>query len=67
VSAPVVRGVERDSAGKKRMERALRLSEQKFSKAFLTRPYAIVISTTEDGKLIAVKGSVLRISRNFSR
>ncbi len=44
VSTPIVRGVAHDVTDQKRIERALRLSEEKFSKAFLASPYAIIIS-----------------------
>ncbi len=66
VSTPIVRGVAHDVTDQKRMEGALRLSEEKFSKAFLASPYAIIISTTEDGKLLDVNDSYVRIME-FSR
>lgn len=66
VSSPIVRGIAHDVTDQKRMERALRLSEEKFSKAFLASPYAIVISTLEDGKLLDVNDSFVRIM-GFSR
>jgi PAS domain S-box-containing protein len=66
VSTPIVRGIAHDVTDQKRMERALRLSEEKFSKAFLASPYAIVISTMEEGKLIDVNDSFIRIM-GFSR
>jgi PAS domain S-box-containing protein len=61
VSQPIVRGIAHDVTEQKRMERALRLSEEKFSKAFLASPYAIVISAMEDGTLMEVNDSFLRI------
>src|SRR5262249_37895702 len=61
VNRPIVRGIAHDVTEQKRMERALRLSEEKFSKAFLASPYAIVISGMEDGRLIEVNDSFLRI------
>jgi PAS domain S-box-containing protein len=61
VSVPVVRGVAHDVTEQKRMEKALRLSEEKFSKAFQASPYAIVISTIEDDRLIEVNDSFLQI------
>jgi PAS domain S-box-containing protein len=61
VSTPIVRGIAHDVTEQKRMERALRLSEEKFSKAFLASPYAIVISTMDEGRLIDVNDSFLRI------
>lgn len=66
VRGPVVRGVAHDVTDQVRMERALRLSEEKFSKAFLASPYPIIISTIENGKLIEVNDSFLRIT-GFSR
>ena len=61
VRGPIVRGVAHDVTEQVRMERALRLSEEKFSKAFLASPYAIIISEIEDGRLIEVNDSFLRI------
>ncbi len=61
VSVPIVRGIAHDVTEQKRMERALRLSEEKFSKAFLASPYALVISTMEEGRLVEVNDSFLRI------
>ena len=61
VHEPIVRGMAHDITDQKRMERALRRSEEKFSKAFLSSPYAMVISGLEDGKLIEVNESFLRI------
>ena len=66
VSAPIVRGVAHDVTDQRRIEKALRLSEEKFSKAFLASPYAIVISTIKEGRLIEVNDSFLRIME-FSR
>jgi PAS domain S-box-containing protein len=61
VSVPIVRGIAHDVTEQKRMERALRLSEEKFSKAFVASPYALVISTMEEGRLIEVNDSFVRI------
>lgn len=44
----------------KRMEKALRLSKVKLSKAFLASPYVMLISTMEKGTLIEVNDSFLR-------
>jgi len=66
VNTPIVRGIAHDITEQKRMERALRLSEEKFSKAFLASPYAIIISTIEEGRLIQVSDSFLRVT-GFSR
>lgn len=48
------RGADRDITKHKEAERALRQSEEKFSGAFQTSPYAIVISSMEDGRFIEV-------------
>jgi PAS domain S-box-containing protein len=60
VTTPVVRGIAHDVTEQRRMQKALRASEEKFSKAFLASPYAITISTIEDGRLIEVNDSFLR-------
>jgi PAS domain S-box-containing protein len=61
VSVPIVRGVAHDVTEQKRMEKALRHSEEKFSKAFLASPYALVMSTMEEGRLLEVNDSLLRV------
>ena len=66
VSAPIVRGIAHDVTDQKRIERALRLSEEKFSKAFLASPYAIIIFTMEDGKILDVNDGFVRVM-GFSR
>jgi len=66
VSTPIVRGIAHDVTDQKRIERALRLSEEKFSKAFLASPYAIIIFTMEDGKILDVNDGFVRIM-GFSR
>lgn len=66
VSEPVVRGIAHDVTEQKLAERALRLSEEKFAKAFQASPYAIIISTIEEGRLIDVNDSFVRIM-GFSR
>lgn len=58
---PIVRGVAHDVTDQVRAERALRLSEEKFSKAFLASPQVIVISQMEDDRIIEVNDSFLRI------
>lgn len=62
VSAPIIRGIAHDVTDQRRLEKALRLSEEKFSKAFLASPYAIAISTIEEGRLIEVNDSFLSIT-----
>ncbi len=44
----------KDITDRKRMEEALRLSEDKFSKAFSSNPEAINISTLEEGRIVEV-------------
>ena len=46
-----------DITERKRAEEAIRLSEEKFSKAFLVSPDRIVISRLEDGRLLEVNDS----------
>lgn len=58
---PIVRGVAHDVTDEVRAERALRLSEEKFSKAFLASPHVIVISQMEDDRIMEVNDSFLRI------
>jgi len=58
---PIVRGVAHDITEQVKAERALRLSEEKFSKAFRASPHAIIISKIEDGTLIDVNDSFQRI------
>jgi len=60
VTTPIVRGIAHDVTEQRRMQKALRASEEKFSKAFRASPYAITISTIEDGKLIEVNDSFLQ-------
>jgi PAS domain S-box-containing protein len=49
--------VVRDISERTRMEKALRESEEKFSKAFHTSPNAIAITTIKEGKYIEVNDS----------
>lgn len=66
VSTPIVRGIAHDVTEQKRIERALRLSEEKFSKAFRLSPNAIVISRLDDDELIEFNDRFLQIT-GFSR
>jgi len=66
VSTPIVRGIAHDVTEQKRIERALRLSEEKFSKAFRVSPNAIVISRLEDDELIEFNDRFLHVT-GFSR
>jgi two-component system cell cycle sensor histidine kinase/response regulator CckA len=56
----------RDITGRKQAEENLRVSEEKFSKAFQASPDAIVISSLADGKLLEVNDVFLRMS-GFTR
>lgn len=62
VNTPIVRGIAHDITEQKRMEKALRLMEEKFSKALLASPYAVIISTIQEGRLIEVSDSFLRVT-----
>jgi PAS domain S-box-containing protein len=55
-----------DRTGRKRLEEILRLSEEKFSKAFKASPAWIVISSLEEGRYIEVNDAFLK-STGFSR
>lgn len=57
-----VRGIAHDVTEQRRMERALKLSEEKFSKAFKSNPAAITISTLESGRIIDVNASFEEMS-----
>jgi len=54
--------VVRDITERKRVEEALRVSEEKFSKAFRSSPDSISISTLKDGRVIEVNDSCLRLT-----
>jgi urea transport system substrate-binding protein len=56
----------RDITDRKRAEQALRISEEKFSKAFRSSPDFITISTLKEGRFIEVNESFLRDS-GYSR
>jgi PAS domain S-box-containing protein len=53
-SPPIITGVMADITEHRQADEALRESEEKFSKAFKTSPYAITITRPEDGKIIEV-------------
>ena len=65
-SAKTLCMVVRDITGRKEAEEKLRVSEEKFSKAFQASPDAIVISSLADGRLLDVNDVFLRMS-GFSR
>lgn len=47
---------------RKRVEEDLRFSEEKFSKIFRNSPYAVLISTVEDGKIVDLNNNAENIS-----
>jgi len=55
-----------DITSRKRSEEALRLSEEKFAKAFRSSPDAVTITTLKDGLFLDVNDSFLRIT-GYSR
>lgn len=52
--------VAKDISDRKRMEEALRLSEERFYKAFNASPVTMSISTVEEGKLLDINDSFCR-------
>ena len=56
----------REISDRKHAERNLRISEEKFSKAFRAGPDAIVISTLEDGRILDVNYNFIRMT-GFAR
>jgi PAS domain S-box-containing protein len=52
VSSPVVRGLAHDVTEQKRMETALRKSEEKFSKAFHASPVEMLITSLDTGRIL---------------
>jgi PAS domain S-box-containing protein len=54
-------GTSTDITEQRKIEEELRESEEKFSTAFKTSPYAIVISRPDDGSIIDVNGAFLRL------
>jgi PAS domain S-box-containing protein len=66
VPEPIVRGMAHDVTDQRRMEKALRLSEEKFSKAFRSSPANIVITSIEEGRFFDVNEAFER-SMGFTR
>ncbi len=58
--------LENDISARRRTEEALRLSEEKFSKAFRSSPDAVLLSRRRDGLLIEVNESFCRLT-GYSR
>src|ERR1700741_3048972 len=56
----------REISDRKRAEENLRISEEKFSKAFRAGPDAIVLSTLDDGRILDVNYNFLRMT-GFAR
>jgi len=56
----------REISDRKHAERNLRISEEKFSKAFRAGPDAIVISTLDDGRILDVNYNFIRMT-GFAR
>jgi PAS domain S-box-containing protein len=54
VIEPIVRGVAHDVTEQKHAEKALRLSEEKFSKAFMSIPIDVAITTLDGGEFVDV-------------
>lgn len=62
VNHRLVADLENDVAARKRTDAALRLSEEKFSKAFHSSPDAILISRLRDGGFIEVNDGFCRLT-----
>ena len=60
------RGIDRDVTERKRFEDALRVSEEKFSKAFQNSPAAVTLTRLSDGTIADANNSALELFR-FSR
>jgi len=60
LNSPIVRGIAHDITEQKRAESALRMSEEKFCKAFQASPIEIAITTLAQGRFIDVNESFER-------
>ena len=61
-TSAVVRGIAHDVTDQRRVEKALRLSEEKFSKAFRCSPTILWISTLPEGRVLEVNETFERHS-----
>ena len=61
-----VLGIARDVTDRKQAENALRLSEEKFSKAFQTSPVWVSVTTVDEGRFLEVNDTFTEIS-GFTR
>ena len=66
VTASIVCGMAHDITDQKGTEEALRISEEKFSKVFMSSPLAIAITTLDDGEFVDVN-EVFEKQTGFSR
>jgi two-component system NarL family sensor kinase len=66
VTEPIVRGIAHDVTEQRRMEKALRQSEEKFSKAFRASPAEIVITTFQEGLFLDINEAFER-NTGFAR
>ena len=66
VTVPIVRGIAHDITEQKRLEKALRLSKEKFAKAFHASPVEITITTLEEGLFLDVNEAFER-NTGFTR
>jgi len=66
VTVPIVRGIAHDVSDQKRLEKALRRSEEKFAKAFHSSPVEIVITTFQEGQFLDVNEAFER-NTGFTR
>lgn len=57
VGSPAIRGMAQDITERKKLEKALRFSEEKFSKAFRSSPTAMAITTAGEGRFVDVNES----------
>jgi len=62
----LVLGIARDVTDRRQAQEALRISEEKFSKAFQTSPVWVTLTTVNDGRFLEVNDTFTKIS-GFSR